>query len=205
MLPAPVLKTEVGRALVTGLQGSLCSLAVVQVVLSRAAPAPWLQFALAERWAAGMRSVLRFFASVPGHAVPEDVVPLDQRFDWGKFVTDIGCHRIAAGLDVSRSKDLIDAPGMLESMWSLTQIDGVSCVIAHLAAPKCLHVSTFLSRDETRLFDQVYDAEMRLIDRAPGVRFDFHARVAPNSEEGASPAAGEYRCLIWGGTNAQRP
>jgi hypothetical protein len=64
-----------------GFRADVCGLVLLSAIARGAPLPPWLSLALVERLILGTRDRLRLIASIPGIAVPEDVVPLHERFD----------------------------------------------------------------------------------------------------------------------------
>lgn len=75
---------QIAKCLLACLEGSICWLAIAAVINDGdLLPEPWLAEAIVERWVRANKLYLRLLASVPETKVPEDVIPLADRFDLG--------------------------------------------------------------------------------------------------------------------------
>ena len=76
------MSVEVARAWLNLMDVVACMLVMARVFLaSEKPPEPWLSLALVERWESDLYGLLRLVASVPGFDVPDDLVPVRDRYD----------------------------------------------------------------------------------------------------------------------------
>ena len=80
-LTDPTMSVEVARGWHQLMDMLACLLAMASVFLGSERPEPWLSLALAERWESDLYALLRLVASFPGFDVPDDLVPLHDRYD----------------------------------------------------------------------------------------------------------------------------
>ena len=81
-LTDPTMSVEVARAWLNLMDVLACMLAMARVFLaSERPPEPWLSLAIVERWESDLYGLLRLVASVPGFDVPDDLVPVRDRYD----------------------------------------------------------------------------------------------------------------------------
>jgi hypothetical protein len=95
-LTDPTMSVEVARSWRHVIDMCACLLVMAWVFLSSERPEPWLSLALAERWESDLYGILRLVASVPGFDVPDDLVPVSNRYDLQRAEADAERARLRA-------------------------------------------------------------------------------------------------------------
>ncbi len=98
----PSIHPDIKDVLLNFIRAERCYSAILYIVISKRAPAPWLRLSLAEHAAEGFYQYLRLWASVPSMNVPLEVVPAVDRFDLAALklnaaVSDIWMREFALG------------------------------------------------------------------------------------------------------------
>jgi hypothetical protein len=78
-------------------------------------------------------------------------------------------------------------------------IDGVRCLVVEEVDEKIVHLTTFADPVTEEVQQAVYAVEAAIIDTYPESVFDFHLRVASETESGTPvPVPGQRFFAIWG-------
>jgi len=90
------MSVEVARAWRNLTDVLACMLVMARVFLASEGPEPWLSLALVERWESDLYGLLRLVASVPAFDVPDDLVPVPDRYDLQRMEANAERARLRA-------------------------------------------------------------------------------------------------------------
>lgn len=98
----PSIHPDIKEVLLDLIRAERCYSAILYIMISKHAPAPWLRLSLAEGAADGFYQYLRLWASLSSPKVPFEVVPAADRFDLTALnlsaaISDIWMREFASG------------------------------------------------------------------------------------------------------------